>query len=231
MISEVGKERGNILDHKEMKKNNDETNQKNDLFNSWLKMCRHSATVDHFPFVKVFTDEQRPESWGADARDLCDIVNIATSGKQRLCLPFYIIEDMICETLFDWFIDLYYNFRYRRGDNTLLIHVLKSITAWLYQKNVKVYNKYGYSISHIEKERGTMDGKIEKKKYYLMNKKIYASRFSTDCFSDYFNDMAKKTKIGLEDYLEYETERATVAELKLQNSYFINALYKNAGSN
>lgn len=231
VISEVGKERGNILDHKEMKKNNGETNQKNDLFNSWLKMCRHSATVDHFPFVKVFTDEQRPESWGADARDLCDIVHIASSGKQRLCLPFYIIEDMICETLFDWFIDLYYSFRYRRGDNTLLIHILKSVTAWLYKKNVKVYNKYGYSVSHIEKERGTMDGKIEKKKYYVMNKKIYASRFSTDCFSDYFNDMAKKTNIGLDDYLEYETERATVAELKLQNSYFINALYKNAGSN
>ena len=231
VISEVGKERGNILDHKEMKKNNDETNQKNDLFNSWLKMCRHSATVDHFPFIKVFTDEQRPESWGADARDLCDIVNIASSGKQRLCLPFYIIEDMICETLFDWFIDLYYNFRYRRGDNTLFVHVLKSVTAWLYKKNVRVYNKYGYAVSLIEKERGTMDGKIEKKKYYLMNKKIYASRFSTDCFSDYFNDMAKKTNIGLDNYLEYETERATVAELKMQNSYFINALYKNAGSN
>jgi len=231
VISEVGKERGNILDHKEMKKNNDETNQKNDLFNSWLKMCRHSATVDHFPFIKVFTDEQRPESWGADARDLCDIINITKSGKQRLCLPFYIIEDMICETIFDWFIDLYYNFRYRRGDNTLLIHILKSVTAWLYKRNVKIYNKYGYAVSLIEKERGTMDGKIEKKKYYVMNKKIYASRFSTDCFSDYFNDMAKKTNIGLNDYLEYETEKATVAELKMQNSYFINALYKNAGSN
>lgn len=76
-----------------------------------------------------------------------------------------------------------------------------------------------------------MDGKIKKKRYYLMNKKIYSNRFSTDCFSDYFNEMAKKTKIGLNDYIEYETERATVEELKMQNSYFINALYKNAGSN
>jgi len=230
VISEVGKERGNILDHKEMKKNNDETNQKNDLFNSWLKMCRHSATVDHFPFIKVFTDEQRPESWGADARDLCDIVNIASSGKPRLAMPFYIIEDMICESAFDWFIDLYYNLRYRRGDNTLLVYALKSVVSWLYKRRVKIYNKYGYSVSNIEKERGTMDGKIEKKKYYVMNKKIYACRFSTDCFSDYFNDMAKKTKIGLNDYPEYESEKATVDELKMQNSYFINALYKNASS-
>ena len=51
LISEVGKERGNNLELRNVKKNNDETNQKNDLFNSWLKMCRHSATVDNYPFV------------------------------------------------------------------------------------------------------------------------------------------------------------------------------------
>ena len=56
-ITEIGKERGNNLELKEVRKGTDETNQKNDLFNSWLKMCRHSATVDNFPFIKVFTDE------------------------------------------------------------------------------------------------------------------------------------------------------------------------------
>ena len=71
-----------------------------------------------------------------------------------------------------------------------------------------------------------MDGKTEKKKYYLMHKKIYSQRFSTDCFSDYFNDLAKKTKFGLNDYTEYATGKATIAELKQQNSYFINSLYK-----
>lgn len=52
-----------------------------------------------------------------------------------------------------------------------------------------------------------MDGKPENKKYYLMNKKIYSRRFSTDCFSDYFNDIAKKTNVGLVDYMEYVTEK------------------------
>ena len=61
-----------------------------------------------------------------------------------------------------------------------------------------------------------------------MNAKIYAKRFSTDCFSDYFNDMAKRSKTGLMDYIEYVTEKATVDELKMQNSYFINSLYKDA---
>ena len=224
-ITEIGKERGNNLELKEIRKGAENTNQKNDLFNSWLKMCRHSATVDNFPFIKVFTDEQRPESWGADARDLADIINIASCGELRLSLPFYTIEEMLSEWAFNRFLSLYYDFRFRRGDNTLLVHILKSVVAWLWRRNLRIYNRFGYSILKIEKERGTMDGKTENKKYYLMNAKIYAQRFSTDCFSDYFNDLARRSHVGLMDYLEYATEKASVAELRTQNSYFINLLY------
>ncbi len=225
-ITEIGKERGNNLELKEVKKSVTETNQKNDLFNSWLKMCRHSATVDNFPFIKVFTDEQRPESWGADSRDLCEIITILSAGEQRLALPFYTIEEMVIEWIYGRFIDLYADFRYNRGDNTLLVHILKSITARLWKRNVKIYNKYGYSVLTVAKQAGTMDGKIRRKKYYLCNQKIYSRRFSTDCFSDYFNEQAKNTEVGLNDYEEYAAGKATVAELKAQNSYFINSLYK-----
>lgn len=225
-ITEIGKERGNNLELKEVKKGTDEANQKNDLFNSWLKMCRHSATVDNFPFIKVFADEQRPESLGADARDLCDVIHIVSSGDTRLTLPLYTVEEMISEWAFNRFIRLYEDFRFRRGDNTLLVHILKSATAWIWRRNIRMYNRYGYSILRIEKERGTMEGKIENKKYFLMNAKIYGRRFATDCFSDYFNDMARNSGMGLDDYREYVTEKASVAELKEQNSYFINALYK-----
>ena len=231
VISEVGKERGNNLELRDVKKSTEETNQKNDLFNSWLKMCRHSATVDNYPFIKVFTDEQRPESWGADARDLTDVVNIVSAEKQKLALPFYIYEELITEIIFNRVIGLYYDFRYRRGDNTLLIYLLKSIASWLFKRNSKIYNKYGYSVLKIEKERGTLDEKVEKKKYFILNKKIYSKRFSTDCFSDYFNDMAKRTKVGIMDYYEYSGEKATIEELKLQNSYFINSLYKDSDAN
>lgn len=224
-ISEIGKERGNNLELREVKKGTDETNQKNDLFNSWLKMCRHSATVDNFPFIKVFTDEQRPESWGADARDLCDIIRIVESSELGITLPFYTLQDMFSEWLFNRFIATYTDFRYRRGDNTLFIYLYKKFVAWVWNRNVRNYNRYGYCVLNVEKERGTMDGKADKKKYYLMNAKIYSKRFSTDCFSDYFNDLASRSNVGLDDYLEYQTEKASVAELQSQNSYFINSLY------
>jgi len=230
VISEIGKERGNNLELRETKKFTNEANQKNDLFNSWLKMCRHSANIDNFPFIKVFCDEQRPESWGADARDLSDILTVIPTGKENLALPFYTIEDMLSEWAFVKFMEVYKAFRFRRGDNTLFMYLLKTVTAMIYKRHVKIYNEFGYSTVLLEKERGTMKGKIQRKKYYLMNKKIYSRRFSTDCFSDYFNALAMKSKVGLNDYREYATERATIDELKQQNSYFIQSLYKDAGS-
>ena len=225
VITEVGKERGNTLELKDVKKTTLETNQKNDLFNNWLKMCRHASTVDGFPFIKVFTDEQRPESWGADARDLCDIITIVKSGEQRCTLPFYIYEEMVEEWAFNLFRKLYEDMRYRRGDNTLLVYLLKSIAGRLFNHNIKMYNEYGVSELSVAKERGIMDGKKRMQRYYIMNKKIYSDRFSTDCFSDYFNDMAKNAKIGLPDYREYLTTKASLDELKYQNSYFISSLY------
>ena len=225
VITEIGKERANMLELKEMKKGANEANQKNDLFNAWLKMCRHSATVDNYPFIKVFVDEQRPESWGADARDLCDILTIVNSGKPKLALPFYTIEEMLCDWAFSRFITMYYNFRHIRGDNTLLVHVLKCIVRMIWAHNERIYNRFGYSVLSIEKERGTQDSKPEKKRYYLANYKIYRERFTTDCFSDYFNELAEKSGVGLMDYLSYKSVRASVEELKQQNSYFIRDLY------
>ena len=103
VITEIGKERGNNLENQDKKKKDEGTNQKNDLFNSWLKMVRHSATVDNYPFVRVITDDQRPTSWGADARDLCDIIHIKESGEPKLAMPFFSLEELLYEKIFSKF--------------------------------------------------------------------------------------------------------------------------------
>ena len=120
---------------------------------------------------------------------------------------------------------MYYNFRHTRGDNTLLVHILKCIVSKIWAQNERIYNRFGYTMLSIEKERGTQDSKPEKKRYFLANYKIYRERFKTDCFADHFNAMAEQAKIGLMDYACYESVKASVDELKQQNSYFINGLY------
>lgn len=224
VITEVGKERGNNLELSEKKKKDETTNQKNDLFNSWLKMVRHSATVDNFPFVRVITDEQRPESWGADARDLCEIVHIRESGETRLAMPFFSLAELLYDWIFSKFAGLYYQYRYLRSDNTLTMYLLKLITSKVHHYYTGIYNRFGYCTLRVQVESGTQDGQIFENKYYLANKKIYSKRFSTDCFSDFFTEKALRSSVGIDDLREYSTEKATFDELQEQNSYFVNDL-------
>lgn len=223
-ITEIGKERGNNLELKEIKKCVDEANQKNDLFNSWLKMVRHSATVDGYPFVKVITDEQRPESWGADARDLSEIVRIVTRSERKLAMPLFALEELLHTFVFSKFTDLYYQHRYQRGDNTLTMYIFKTICAKFHDYYVKTYNRFGYMVCDVEVESGTQDGSKVPNKYYLMTKKIYSRRFSTDCFSEFFSEKALRTAMGLDDLREFESEKATFEEMLQENSYFFGDL-------
>lgn len=224
LITEVGKERCNNLELSEKKKSSDTTNQKNDLFNSWLKMVRHSATVDNFPFVRVITDEQRPESWGADARDLCEIVRIEESDETTLAMPFFSLGELLYGWLFGKFSSVYSQYRFKRSDNVLSMYIIKKLTAKLQDYYTGIYNRFGLCRLHVSVESGTQDGKKENNYYYLISKKIYSRRFSTDCFSDFFAEKALRSSIGINDLREYYTEKATFEELSEQNSYFINDL-------
>ena len=229
-LTEVGKERKNNLELKETKKKDTDkdgkllANQKNDGFNDWLKMIRHSATVDMFPFVKVITDEQRPESWGADARDLLEVVHIKSTSDFELAMPFFTITELLYMFVFSKFEKLYMKYRFVRSDNTLPMYLLKSLTAKFNHYYNGIHNTFGVCTATVQVESGTLDGQIEDKKYYLMSKKIYSKRFSTDCFSDFFNKKALKSSIGIADLEEYVTEKASFEELEKQNSYFINDL-------
>ena len=226
LVTEIGKERGNSKENKEIKKSSAETNQLNDMFNDWLKMIRHSATVDNYPFVKVFTDEQRPSSWGADARDLCEVIYIKEKSETRLTMPFFALEDLFFGWCFDKFRNLYYKYRFLRSDNTLPIFLLKSIFSKFYNYHTRIYNTFGYNKLAIQIESGTLDGNLIDKSYYLSHKKIYSKRFSTDCFSDFFYEKAIRSTVGLDDLPTYLQHKASLAELCLQNSFFITNVCK-----
>ncbi len=231
VITEIGKERGNTIELSDKKKNDNTTNQKNDLFNSWLKMIRHSATVDNFPFVRVICDEQRPESWGADARDLCDIVYIKESSDTMLAMPCFNLCELVYSFVMDKFTTLYYKYRYFRGDNSLLVYLIKSLVAKFNDYYTKIYNRFGLIRLDVQIESGTQDGERKENVYFLSTKKIYSKRFSTDCFSDFFTVKALRATVGISDLFEYKTEKATFAELGVQNSYFVNDLLNGLKNN
>ena len=223
-ITEIGKERGNAVELREIKKSDLSANQKNDLFNTWLKMIRHSATIDNFPFVKVITDDQRPESWGADARDLCELVYIDRTSEMKLSMPLFSLEDTILNWIIGTFSNKYYNYRFNRSDNTLRMYLLHGLIGKLNKYLKGIYNTFGYYKMKTTIESGRQNGDSKDSKYYVMFKKVYARRFSTDCFSDFFNDKALRSKLGIEDLQSFRTEKASFEEMLLENSYFFNDL-------
>lgn len=227
IMTEVGKERGNMLETSEMKKSDEEANQKNDRFNEWLKMIRHSATVDNTPFVKVIMDEQRAMSLGADARELAYIIEIEEKGELRLAMPFFQLGEIIHAVVGKRFTKWYEDFRYRRGDNTLVSHFLKWLTSAESQHYERIYNTFSYKRVSVKMQNGSLEGECKARKYYIMPKKIYSKRFSTDAYADFFYEKAIRSEVGIEDLEEYESERATLRELEAQHSYFIGNLMKN----
>ena len=174
----------------------------------------------------MITDEQRPESWGADARDLCEIVHIRESGETNLLMPFFALAELLYSWLFGKFSGVYYQYRFVRSDNTLLMYLLKLFTAKMHHYYSGIYNRFGCCTLRVQVESGTQDGELAEHKYYLMTKKIYSKRFSTDCFSDFFTEKVLRSPVGINDLPEYETEKATFEEMQAQNSYFVNALFK-----
>ena len=220
-ITEIGKERKNNLELQGKKKSDEDTNQKTDGFNDWLKMVRHSATVDNFPFVKILCDEQRPESWGADARDLCEIVHIDESSPAKLTMPWFFVEELLYDFIFNKFMNLYYKYRHSRSDNTLFMYLTKKICGSFIRYYQRTYNQFGYYELSTIIERGTQDGESKRNAYYLSKKKIHSKVFSTDCFNSFFTEKSLRSDVGFDDLPNYAGVKATLDELLQQNSYFI----------
>ena len=224
MITEMGKERGNMLEHKGMKKEADTANPLNDRFNDRVKMDRHAALIENFSFTKILGDEQREESLGADARELADIVKIREKSDPKLAMPCYALGQLIYTLFGSKFENLYYEYRYERGDQTLFGYAMKNLFCLFYHHHMRIMNTFGYHVLTLEVASGKGDEQGELFKYYIAYKKDYSGRFKSDGFADAFDEQSKLTETGLVDYPQFKGIKSTVNEMGQMNSYFANML-------
>ena len=230
--SEWGKERGNQNDHNLLKKSVKENlmekaNPLTDLLNEFIKMIRHPSTVDYFPFAKLFMDEQRADSLGADLRELADIVTIVEKSDKLLSLVGYGLEERFISFILNKFDDIYFKYLFNRGDRCLRSKIFADICHFLYTYNLRILNRYGFMTLSLEIENGKRDGSVRYVDYYLSFKKIYSRRFSSDCYSELFMYLIRKARKGIYQYEEYSGVKMTLDELRKQNSYFGRRLDRN----
>lgn len=223
-VTELDKERGNTQDNKELKKSAEDANQKNDLFNYSAKMGRHPATIMYKAFVRFMFDQQRAMKTEADMREICDkVINIDDVKKDRLAMPMFWLEELLYCIVKPRYDGMYENYRFSRGDNSLLLHLAKRTFGRFLNWYERTYNKFGYDVYTLVSDSGKLDGTaLTSDRYYLLHKKALSHRYSTDCYKDFFRAKSAKKNVGIVDYPTFGGVTATADELRSMNSYFIN---------
>ncbi|MBE6645531.1 MAG: hypothetical protein E7612_09205 [Ruminococcaceae bacterium] len=228
VISEVDKERKNQLELKEMKQKTNEVNQKNDLFNACLMMCRHACVIANRVFIRIICDLQRPEAWGAGGRELGEVIYIKEKSEISPTLPFF-SPFWLLEGLFKWFKAKWTSFHAKyihvRSDDTLFAYVVRNTVHKVNNHYDKVNGLFGVFTLHLEIESGRMDGNVKKAKWRIILKKDRSKRYSTDCLSSVF-DSYKPNTMHIDDFEEYATVMATMEEGREQHSYFQNDIHE-----
>ncbi len=225
VASEIGKERRNALELKKVKLSEGVATQHNDAFNDWLKVIRHEATVEGVCFIIFLCDEQRPESWGADARDLCLVLRILKVSDVKLAIRFCFLPQII-EWIFPKYFKWYHKVKKFGNENVYFVVILHTLLGKLFQMAEYKRNTFGYKTQIYGSEMGdeitSTTHQLKEHKYYLMLKKIYARRYSTDCFKDIFAVRALEAGTSLYELPAYTSDCATLDELQQQNSYMVN---------
>ena len=231
VITEIDKERKNSLDLKEYKIREDETNQKNDLFNACLKMCRHAAIADNKVFIRIICDLQRPEDWGAGGREVGEVIYIKEQGKLEPVLPFY-SPYWLTQGIFEIIKNRYKKFKQvyesNRSDGTLTMYLFKNIVSKLDNYFVKQNGLFGKQTLKLEIQKGTLEGDIKKDKWRILTKKDRSNVYRTDCLNQVFENYEAKP-MHIDDFVCYAGSLATQEELSMQKSYFQRDISKMKG--
>lgn len=227
-ITEIDKERGNRFDQQGKEKTSDEANQLNDGWNKHFKIIRHEHTIDNETFVKTIMDTQRTNSVNLDLVETAeDRIHIKERSDLKMTLPFFEIDYLLCSPLISKYEAYYYQFRNIRKDKTLYNYLLGKVVKLAYDHFNRTLNEFSYREITFKKEIGkTTDnyGRLINQKYYLITQKIFADKYRTDCYSDFFKNQRMGVKKGFLDAEMYNRSLATKEELEKQKSYWIEDL-------
>lgn len=217
-ITEDDKEQMNAVETINESKESPNPSPKNDGMSLSEKMIRSRATIMNHCYIHLLKDGQRTQSINADTREISTLERIDRDKRERWVLPFCWVDKLICSVsrVFDKFID---DMRYYRGDTTLLLHFVKIIDKKLFDHYEVIKNRYTYNTVIIESEHGTYDGDVEKVKYNLMTAKIYANRYNTAMFEEFFYGKSRASNMGVRDYRAYSDINLHDDERAEQGSY------------
>ena len=232
VYTELDKESKNTLDQQELKFNDEECNQKNDLMHVLFKMSRHACMIRHRNFIRIIADMQRVENITANLRQIGQVALISEKDEKEVVLPWfsaYKLFSPILLSIKERLDNAYVNDRFLRPDKRLITSALEKLRSKIGNWEARAVNKFGSRALRIELQTGRMDGKVKQRVYYIQDKKDYAKRNGSDCMAGTFESRGELNTIGLDDMATYADYIATQDELLMQNSHWQEELKKYQG--
>lgn len=219
-ITEIDKERRNQFYTNRLDKDDVIANQLNDGYNDYSKMKRHDSTIRNKLIFMGLMDCQRDGSVNSDLVDINEyMITIHKQENQwESSLFMFWLEPMIIESYLNFRNNLYYQFRLNRDDKTLIVYLLNKVAFHFNNYITKRNNIFNFKKINLDITNG-VDSKEQT--FYLMSKKIFARRYSTNCYSPYFEEKYLEAERGFIDIPNFSNYVPTIDELKTMNSYFI----------
>lgn len=231
LFTEIDKERKNNDQLKETKAKEETCNQKNDLFNLWMKMSGQGAMLANKCLLHILTNAQRPSSWGADGHELCAVMHISKHTGHTYTLPFFWLEAAILKRYLSWWDGVNDDSRYHWGNNHLVIWLGQGFAAILYRYLIRRSNLFGYYDQNIQCETGTSDEhkNFEDMTYRVIFRTAFAERYASDYFKAFANMQTERCEVGMNDLPCYSGKYPTITEMQLSHSHLNNDLFKYHG--
>lgn len=232
VFTELDKDAKNTLEQQEMKANDEECNQKNDLMHVMFKMSRHACMIRNRNFIRILADMQRVENITANLRQVGQVALITEKDEKKVVLPWFSAWKIFSPALLSIksrLDNLHVNERFLRPDKRLLTSALEKIRSAIGQWEMRTVGVFGGHALQIELQTGRMDGKVRKYKVLVQYKKDYAKRNASDCTSGMFESRGELNTIGLDDMKEFAGYIATQDELDMLHNYVQRELKKYQG--
>lgn len=229
--TEVGKERGNQFDHAGRSAASAEANVRNDQRDNLFKLMGHLGTTYNIPFAFYCGDEQRPGSWGANGKDLCDVVTIRERRPDVILMPFFAFEELLYAIVKKFFGNYYDHTRMQRGDTTLLTYLLTHVCRVVICHYKYISDKFGGHFNKVNVEQAMKQegdaAALSKDKIFIANAKVYAKTFRTAGWKPFMERRAANCGFGLEDMPSFHGLDPYLDEFLEMRSYFFTELLKN----
>ena len=232
VFTELDKDAKNTLEQQEIKAQDEECNQKNDLMHVMFKMSRHACMIRFRNFVRIIADMQRVENITANLRQVGQVALITEKDEKKVVLPWFSAWKIFSPALLSIksrLDNLHINERHLRPDKRLLTSALERIRVAIGQWELRTVGVFGGHALQIELQTGRMDGAVKKHTFFVQYKKDYAKRNASDCTAGMFESRGELNTIGLDDMKEFAGYIATQDELDMLHNYVQRELKKYQG--